>query len=214
MPDETQQGQQGTGEGNAPESGGKYNPASLEDAQKIIAALEKRLSEREDTITGLKSAQSTLAQQVQAIQDAQKKKLEEDGNYAELAKQRAAEIAALKPVADRAAALEAIIREGNEARVKALPETVRGLVPVDYAPERLQAWLNANETLLKKPPAANYDAGAGAGAGTRATTTLVELTDFEKQMAAASGMSPQEYAEFKQKKGAPIEIKSGADKEK
>lgn len=199
MPDDTQnqQGAGGSDGGNAPESG-KYNPASLEDAQKIIAALEKRVGERDETITALKSAQSTLAQQVQAIQDAQKKKLEEDGNFAELAKQRAAEIAALKPVADRAAALEAIIRESNEARVKALPEAVRGLAPVDYAPEKLQTWLNANEALLKKPPAANYDAGAGAGGGGH-DTAASKLTEEQRQIARRSGLTDEQYATAMQK---------------
>lgn len=163
--------EQATGE-PAAAAGSKYNPATVDDARKIIEALEKRIGEREATIDELKKASASLSDQVRAIQEANKKRLEAEGNFAELKTALQAEIETLRPTAERARALEAIIRESNEARINRVPETMRALIPAEYPPERLQAWLNANENLLTKPPAPAFDAGAGAGNGTLAASKL------------------------------------------
>lgn len=171
---------------------GKYNPDDLESARKIISALEKRLGERDETITGLKSQVSQFAERMTAIEQAQKQRLEEQGNFKELSQKYLAELEGLKPVAERAQALESIIRESNEARLGKIPEQQRGLVPVDYPPERLQAWLNANEALLMKAPAPSYDAGAGAEGGGVAKT---QLTEEQRATAKRFGMTEEQYAE-------------------
>lgn len=175
QPEEQQHQQQPASEGT-----GKYNPASLDDAQKIIEALTKRVGEREATIDELKKSSGTLAERLAQIEQAQKKRLEEEGNWAELAKQRAAELDALKPYQERAQTLEGIIRQSNEERVKRIPEAVRPLVPVDYPPEKLQAWLNANEGRLMRPAAPDYNAGAGAGGSAGAGLTV---TDQDRRLA-------------------------------
>lgn len=186
MPDETNQ--QG-GEG-------KYNPATVEEAQRIIAALEKRLGERDATIEQQRTSIGTLNERITAIEAANRKKLEEQGNFSELRTQLQAEIEALKPTAERAAALERIIRESNEARVKNVPEQYRGMIPADYAPEKLQAWLNANEALLSKQPAPSFDAGAGAGGAPAASS----LTPEQKAMAKRFGLKEEDVqAEIKRR---------------
>lgn len=164
--------------------------ATVDEAAKYAAALEKRLAERDATIDDLKTQVKTVSGQMTEFSKAQKKQLEEQGNFKELAQQREAEVQALTPYKERAATLEQIIRESNEARVAKIPETMRALVPIDYAPERLQSWLNANETLLTKPPAPNFDAGAG---GTQSGQG-VQLTSGQKAMAKAMGMSEADYA--------------------
>jgi len=179
--DDEQQG----GEGQNQDGG--YNPATLEDAQKIIAALQKRVGERDAQIGQLRQSNSGLDERLKAIEDAQKQRLEKQGDFEELARQRAAEIETLKPTAERAKALEGVIRESNEARIKRVPETMRSIVPADYPPEKLQAWLNANEALLTKPPPPNFDAGAGNGSGGSGTKNQIKVTDADKQQAEIAG---------------------------
>lgn len=190
-------GREGQQQGDQ-DTGSKYNPATVDDARKIIEALEKRVGEREATIEQLRASASTLSERITAIEAATRKKLEEQGNYQEVRAQLQAEIEALKPSAERAAALEQIIRESNEARIGRVPETMRSMIPTDYAPERLQAWLNANEALLTKKPAPNYDAGAGAGSN-GSGTRQPELTADEQMMAKRMKMTPEQYQAAKLK---------------
>jgi len=191
MPPEDDKNQQGGSEG-------KYNPDTVEDAKKIIAALEKRLGERDATIEQLKTSQATLGQQIEAIQEANRKKLEEQGNFSEVRTQLMAQIESLKPTAERAAALEKIIRDSNEAIIKNVPEAYRGMIPTEYAPEKLQAWLHANMSVLSKQPAPNFDAGAGAGGGTSPAAS--SLTPEQKAMAKRLGVKEEDVqAEIKRR---------------
>lgn len=194
----SEHGEQGGGDPAASggTGGSKYNPATVDDAKKIIEALEKRLGERDATIEQLKSSATTLTERMAAIEAANRKKLEEQGNYAELRTQLQAEIEALKPTAERAAALEKIIRESNDARIARVPEQYRAMIPGEYAPEKLQAWLNANEALLAKPPAPNFDAGAGAGNQPAASS----LTPEQRATAKRFGLSDEDMlAEIKRR---------------
>lgn len=175
---------------------GKYNPATVEEAQKIIAALEKRLGERDATIEQQRTSIGTLNERIAAIEAANRKKLEEQGNFSELRTQLQAEIEALKPIAERAAALEKIIRDSNDARIQRVPEQYRAMIPADYPPEKLQAWLNANEALLSKPPAPRFNAGEGAGGAPAASS----LTPEQKAMAKKFGLREEEVqAEIKRR---------------
>lgn len=191
MPDENGNnngGENGEQQPPAGDGSGKYNPASLEDAVKIIEALEKRLGERDSTIADLKKQHGSLAERLDAIDRANKKRLEEEGNWSEIAKQREAELAALSPYKERATALEQVIRESNEERIKRVPEDARPLIPLDYAPEKLQAWLNANEARLTKKPAPNYDAGAGGSGGNGGSGTGAKVTDADRRAAELASM--------------------------
>lgn len=160
----------------------KYKPETLEAAQKIIAALEKRIGERDATIQQLQTSTASLDQQIKVIQEANRKKLEEQGDFSAVKTDLLAQIENLKPTAERAQALEKIIRDSNETRIKAVPEQIRTMIPTDYPPERLQAWLNANENLLSKQPPPNFDAGAGAG-GNGGKGDVVKVTDVDKRQA-------------------------------
>lgn len=177
----------------------KYNPASLEDANKIIAAILKRLEERDTEAKQYKTERDNLTK-------AQRKQLEDDGNYKALADQAAAEVAQLKAYKERAESLETIFRAGNEERIKTIPDNKKALVQplVDVlTPEKLHNYLNANPSLFVKEPAPDYDAGKGAGSS---GNPLPKLTDFERELARMTGVSDKEYAEMKQQKGQPIDF--------
>lgn len=186
----------GTGEGDS-----KYIPTDLDGAKKIIAALEKRLAERTGEIDKLKSTSTQLNERLAAIEQAQKTKLEQEGNFKELATQRAAELEALKPSAERAAELDKVIRQLNETRIAALPETVRALVPTEYAPEKLMNWLTANESLLRAAPQPEFDMGAGGGkgkaSGTDSTAKVTDADRAQAEMAKSQGfdVTPEKIAE-------------------
>jgi phage I-like protein len=179
------------GEASGDDAGGKYEPSTIEDAQKIIGALTKRLEERDAKIAKLAERFDEADARMKAMEQAQRQRLEESGNYAEIAKRYQTELESLKPVAERAQSLEAIIRESNETRLAGIPETYRNLVPTDYAPEKLQAWLNANEPLLKRTPPPSLDAGAGANTP---PSDSVRLTAEQKATAKKFGLTDEEYA--------------------
>lgn len=186
-----EQGGSGQGQGDPggqQASAGRYTFASLDEAAKIIEALTKRVGERD-------AERDALAQRLKDYDAAQQRQLAEQGNYKALAEQHAAEIARLKQIEERANALEAIMRKSNEARIKRVPEQMRSIIPVEYTPEKLQDWLDANEALLTKPPAPDFDAGAsGSGGGSRTP----ELTSEEKQMAQLMNLTPEQYVKQKQ----------------
>lgn len=125
------------------------------------------------------------------VTDAQQQRLIDEGNFKALAEQRAAELAVLTPMKERAEALEKMIRESNSSRINTVREDMRALIPVDYPPEKLASWLDANLTRLTTPPAPNIDAGAGAGNGGK---SLPSLSEEQKAMARAMGITPEAYA--------------------
>ena len=57
--------------------GSNYDPKNLEDARRAIEALEKRLGERDATITGLKSQLDGVSERISAMETAQRKQLEQ-----------------------------------------------------------------------------------------------------------------------------------------
>lgn len=172
-------------------------PNDLEGAHKLIQALQKRVGERDATIDELKGQQQSLSQRMAEIEQGRQKQLEEQGNYKSLAEERAAQLAQLQPYQERATALEKIIRESNEARLRGIPENMRALVPTEYAPEKLQAWLNANEKLLTNPAPPQF----GAGAGSATPQGQPQLTSEEMEMAKRFGLSEEDVLKAKNQRG-------------
>jgi hypothetical protein len=165
------------------------------DLNSLPPAVRKEIQKLKNEARGyrkdLEKFQSEAARQAQ-------ERLQEEGRWKELAETRAADVAKLQPYQQRAETLETIIADGNKRRIERVPEDMRSLIPVDYPPERLQAWLDSNWDRLLAKPAPNLDAGVGgSGGGTRAAK--VELTSDEKAMARRAGMTEAQYAETKQK---------------
>ncbi|MCK6578107.1 MAG: hypothetical protein L6Q98_08400 [Anaerolineae bacterium] len=153
--------------------------------QKHIRELRAEAAERRKA---LERQQSEAAQREQ-------QRLAEQGQFKELADQRGRELESFKPYKTRAEELEAIIRKGNETRIQQVREDMRALIPTDYAPERLAAWLDANMPRLSARPAPSLDAGAGTG------SSAESLSDAERQSAAKMGMTPEQYLAAKKKAG-------------
>lgn len=184
-------GQGGQGE-ETPTAGDPL--AGIEDPAGKIAALEKRLAERDAELAKMRQQFTTAEQE-------RKKRMAEEGNFKALLEEAQAQVSNLSSYQERATALEKIIREGNETLVQRIPEDRRSLVPVSLPPEELRSWLDKNLALLVKPPAPNLDGGAG---GTGTTGQEVQLTQEEKDYALSAGMTEKEYAEYKGKSGQPV----------
>lgn len=152
----------------------------------------------QDVIKGLRDeaaknrVKAKQAEEQRAKEEAER--LAQQGEWQKLAEQRAAELDALKPVSDKAAALEAKIKATNEARIKTLPEAYRGMVPEYDDPVKVSEWLDRNMAALQARSAPNLDGGAQGDAAKN-----VKLTAEELAAAKRMGLTPEKYAEFKNK---------------
>ena len=182
----------GSGQQNANGGSGESGQVNLDELPEPV---RKYIKELRDEAASNRVEAKRLRQEQEAAASAARARLAEEGNFKTLAEQHAAEAAKLKPYQERAEALEGIIRESNKARIERIPEDMRSIIPMEYPPEKLAAWLDASVEKLLKRPAPDLDAGAG-GSGRTAT-----LTDAEKQMAVKSGMTVEQWIAAKQKAG-------------
>ncbi len=182
----------------------KSDPKNLDEAMRLIEALQKRVGDRDDTIGGLKAQLDGVSERITAMETAATSRLEDDGKWKELAAQRAVENETLKLQAARAETLDGAIRTSNETLIANIPEQMRSMVPLDYPPEQLQAWLTEHGPTLAKQPAPDFNAGEGSGGSGK---TAIKLSSEEQAMAAQYGMSAEQYSKFKEQRGQPIEMK-------
>lgn len=155
-------------------------------AQKHIRELRQQAKERR---LALKKAEDEAREREQI-------RLQEEGNWKQLAENAQKELARTKPYEERANALDAIIRARNDALIAQLPEHLRKAVPTDYPPEKLHSWLDATVPILTKPTAPDLNQGAGgSGGGTKQTP---QLSEEEKRIAKAFGLSEEDYAKNKE----------------
>lgn len=168
----------------------KYNPADMDEAMRIIKALEKRVGERDTSV-------SQLNERLSAMEQAQQARLQQNGQFEELAAQRAAEIETLRPYQQRAESLEAIIRQSNQQRIEQIPEGMRSIVPSEMlTPDQLATWLDKNASLLMRPNAPDLNGGAGSGGNPPPSVTL---TADEKALAKQMGLSDEDYLNVKKR---------------
>lgn len=183
-------GQQEGGTGG--QSNGAFDLSKLPpDAQEYVRTLQTQLNDVNSESKARRLKIYEMEKRLRAIEQGNQQQLAEQGNYKAIADQHAAKIAELEPYKTRAESLEILFRESNDRRVKALPEDKRGLVPLDYPPEKLSTWLDMNFEHLIKKPAPSTDAGAG---GSGSGQTKVELTPEQKVMAKRFNMTDEQYA--------------------
>ena len=131
-------------------------------------------------------------------EESRKSQLERQGDYETLSRQQEQELAELRIKAEKADRLEKSIIERNTERVKKLPEHMRVLFPASLSPEDQSTWLDEAIPKLTAPPIPDFDGGAG-GQGRRGSGSAVKLTSDEKKVAAAMGITEEQYAAGKLK---------------
>ena len=192
MPEDEKQ-TDNTPNNDTPPAGGDM---SVEDYKRLLAEKESYIAELKNESGKNRIKAKEAAEEREALKLAQMKRLEQEGNYKAIAEERAKKLAELETYQERATALETTIREANNARIEALPEHMRGLVPAEYAPEKLAQWLDANQSVLVRPQAPNLGAGVAGGNG-----QAYQLTALDKQTAKMFGLSEADYAAAKLKTG-------------
>ena len=97
------------------------------------------------------------ADQAKAREATEAAALAEQGKYKELADKAHAELATIRPQAERAATLEALIAQHIDALLPRLPESLRALLPKGLPIDQQYAWVQEAErqaaALTKAPPA-------------------------------------------------------------
>ena len=180
MPDENQQQQQAglDASTNAPQQ--QQTPLRIEDLPEPVQKM----------IKDLRQEAAGYRVELKKFNEMQQQRLAEQGNFKELAEQRAAELSALLPYKEQAEMYERTIRESNSSRIATLREDMRALIPAELSPLALSKWLDTALPKLTMPTPPNLDAGAGSGGG-----ATPRLTEEQKQMAARFGMSEAQYIE-------------------
>lgn len=96
-----------------------------------------------------------------AAELAEAEKLAEQGKYKELWEKTKSQLDEYEPMKARLSELTERTVAANEARIKAIPDGMKGLVPEYDDPFKLSAWLDANSAVFQRPAAPSLDAGAG-----------------------------------------------------
>lgn len=130
----------------------------------------------------------------------EQERLAEEGKWRELAETRQKQLDELNPYRERAESLESMIRQSNETRIEMIPDEWKSVVPTDYTPERISAWLDANLERLRTPKAPNLDGGAGGGGGSSIKVTEEDRRAAEAAQAAGREITPEQVAKRRQNK--------------
>jgi hypothetical protein len=141
----------------------------------------------------LKEEIAAIEEKMLSREEARKAELERKGEFEALSRKQELELAELRVKAERADRLEQATIARNEEMLKKLPEHMRDLFPEGLSPEAQSAWLDTAVPKLTAPTIPDLDGGAGGqgrGAGGGSGT---KLTPDEKKMAAAMGMTEEEY---------------------
>lgn len=121
----------------------------------------------QQAIKELRREQAARRKQAQeaadAARQAEEKRLAESQQWQTLAEQRAAEIAGLRPVADRYEALSSEITAALEAEIKTWPAEVIALRPPDADAVALMTWAKTARPLAAKLANAGKPAAPGQG---------------------------------------------------
>lgn len=96
---------------------------------------------------------------------AEEERLKAQGEWQKLADERAARVTELEPKAALAEALLERVSKQNAARIAAVPEAMRTLIPANYDAVQLSEWLDANLDKLAAPKAPTLDSGARGTGG-------------------------------------------------
>lgn len=157
----------------------------------------------DEVIERARKAEEALAKLQSDHEVKERERLQQQGEWQQIAENERKRAADLAAKAQRAEALEKAINDANKARMERVPESMRTLIPVDYPPDRLQVWLDANWERLTAKPAPDLDAGAGRGSG-GAAVTVSEADRAAAALAAAQGykITPEDVARARQERAA------------
>lgn len=139
-----------------------------------------------------------LEDELRKIEEERQKEIEErlveQQQYKELAEKRGKDLAELQAKAQKVDAYEQTLTAVYEASLQELPEDMRDLVPEELSIQQKLNWLSKNKARLLKPISPDLGAGKRGGGG----SSDAKLTPEEADIAKRFGMTPEEYAKYKE----------------
>ena len=151
----------------------------------------------QEYVTTLRNENKEWRLKLQALEtsanEREEDELKEQDKWQALAEKRKTAVDELTPYKEKYEAVLAAMEQRNTARVEALPDGMKSLVPDYDDPTKLSTWLDANaETLGVQAiaPALN----GGTGESRQRVTKQTTLTSLQLEMAEAMGVTPEEYA--------------------
>lgn len=140
----------------------------------------------------------TAESKMTSLEQARKIELERRDDFETLSRELEAELIELRLKAEKAERLEKAVIARNEKLAARIPEHLRELYPSNLSPEEQSEWLDKALPKLTAPPIPDLDGGAGGQGRSRSS---VKLTADEKKIAAASGMTEEEWIAARERAG-------------
>lgn len=190
------QSAQGDGQQEQDDSGQQPLPpdlqALIDEIRRDPVGIARHVKElRAESATQRVKAREAEAQR----QAAEEARLANERKFEELAETRKRQLDEAKPKLERLEALEAHLQKSVQARIEALPQRYRSMVPKFDDPLKTLDWLDANASLLVQQRAPDLDSGKSGERG-GASADASKLTADQREMAQRLGISPEEYARY------------------
>ena len=153
--------------------------------------MQERLKDVNEESAGRRIKVKELEAKISTMEAASLEALEKSGNHEELNKRLQSDVAELTLKAKQAEEYEAAFKSANEKLLEKVAEDKRGLVPEDYSPGKLNAYLLSNmDALTATPRPANLNGAAETGNN---TTSVKPLTEAQTAAMKFSGLSEEDY---------------------
>lgn len=175
--------------GATAEAGKQYTPEETQAEIKRLRDENKRRRLEAD------AALAELTARKKADEEREQAWLKEQGDFKTLYEKQQAEYDRVKAEAASASAYQTAFKANLDARIAAIPEGMRSLVPDGLDAIKLDEWLSRNAALLANRRAPNLDAGAGAGIGGGTPAPTPTATDVA--MADNFRIPVSEYMKYK-----------------
>lgn len=181
---------QAGGEPAIPSDAPETTPAATGDASTLEWATKELKRAREEAAK-YRTERNSLKQQIEAEK---KRQLEESGRFQELYQQANTELETLKSQVESGNAYKPAFEALLQSRINQIPEANRALIPTDYEPIKLSAWLDANWERLGPRRAPNLDAGAGGPSGSSGGGGA-GVSPQAMELGKRLGLKPEDIAE-------------------
>ena len=140
----------------------------------------------------MKEFEKQLKAKEEALQKAQRERLEEKEEYKTLYEKSTAELSEIKPLAEQVESWRETMETLYQAQIADIPEEYLSLIPEDLSVQQRLNWLAKNKALIMKPIAPNIGAGQRGSSGSKSRA----LTPEEQAVAKRFGYSEEEYIKF------------------
>jgi len=162
-----------------------------EETQELIRKLR---NEAKQNRLAAEAAAAKLLEKQKADEEREEQWLKEQGDFKALYEKQMADLEKLKVEASTATTYQSAFKASLDARIAAIPEGMRSLVPEGLDPLKLSEWLDKNAALLSNRKAPNLDAGAG---GSAAGVPHLEPTADDIEQARKFRMSLDDWMKMK-----------------